>query len=894
MKNAPLWCRVLIATLPRPFRERHASDLLDGLAEEQDARSGAVGRSWAAFLWALDLCRVAASLRLARPLRRVFPAHTTGLAGTHLKQAVRSLRGTGALTALAVLTVALGVGASTTVFSVADTLLIRPLPFDDPDRLVFIGNGDWGRGQARSAISVQVGHLQHVLNESTTLEDVAGYHLFDFPSAHTLSPPGRQPVRLTRLRVTPNLLSVLGVQPRFGRAFSPQEGQQDGPPVLLLTWASWMRHFDGDPGVVGSTAIIDDEPIPVAGVLPREFDFPSIFAPGTTVDFLIPWAISPENSRTGNTLALVGRLAPGTTVQAAEGELETIAARHRNEGLNNFTPTTKPLRDQVSGSFRSATLLLAAAVSLVMVMVCANLSNLLLSRGATRRRELAVRAALGASRRTILEQLFYEGLLLSLAGGLAGVLVALGATKAISRSARDIPLLTGVSIDLKVLGFALLASVGTGLLFTVIPALRASRTPPQEVLRAGSRNASAGLDEQRVRSALVVAQISLACLLLTGAGLLLKSFRELARVDLGFEPRATLTARIDPGRRFSSMEERTAYFDEIMTAVRQAPGVEAAGWVDVLPVEFNRRWDVRPGGDAPDPCVQDPDSGGATSPCESVQPYLRIIGDDYLEAMGVSLLSGRAIEPRDDQTAAPVALINDRLADILWPGRDPIGETLRASGREYTIVGITRGMRHLSPDQPPEPEFFLSHRQIGDYRALNLIARGPAPGSMPQSLRAAVRSAAPNLAMDPPRRIQGLVDSAVSSRRFLMLLVSIFAATALLLASLGIYGVLSYTVSQRRREMGIRLALGQTHTSLLLGVLRSVGRQTGVGLATGLLAAAALGRVLENQLYGVTRRDPGVFAGVLILMGLVALLAAYVPASRAARTDPVAVLNADT
>ncbi|NNM32920.1 MAG: FtsX-like permease family protein [Gemmatimonadetes bacterium] len=883
MSRPPLPTRLALGLLPKDFRHRHRAELLAGLAEERAGCASAWGRAWVAFRWVLDLGRVSAGLRF----RSLWPSpsvpHAPQLLGLHLKQAFRSLRGTAGLTALAVMMVALGIGASTTVFSVANTLLMRPLPFADPDRLVFIGNGDWGRGQARSEISVQVGHLQHLLNESNTLEDVGGYHLFDRPSAHTLAPPGREPVRLTRLRVTPNFLTVLGVQPHLGRGFTTGEGRQGGPPVLLLTWDAWMRNYNGDPDVVGTSALIDDQPTLVAGVLPRAFDFPSIFAPGSTVDFLIPWAISAENSRSGNTLALIGRLAAGRTVGAARTEVEAIAARHHDERLNEFVPFLLPLRDQVSGSLRNATFVLAAAVFLVMAMLCANLSNLLLSRGATRQRELAVRAALGASRRTLLGQLFYEGLILSLAGGVLGVAVAVAATRVIARSGGNIPLLRGVGVDSTVLVFALAASIGTGLLFTVLPALRASATPPQEVLRAGTRGASAGREERRLRSTLVIAQISLACLLLIGAGLLLKSFRELSRVDLGFEPRETLTARIDPGRRFVTTEERSAWFGEILAAVREAPGVESAGWVDVLPVEFNRRW-----------CVRVQSDVGLSEDCEPAQPFVRIISDGYLAAMGVRLFSGRAIGTQDHHDATPVALVNDRLAQIYWPGEDPLGASVRTSGVDYTVVGVTQGMRHLSPDQPPEPEIFFSHRQLGDYRALNLIVRGPVNQSLSRSIREAVRRAAPSLAMDPPRRVQGLVDSAVSSRRFLMVLVSTFAATALMLASLGIYGVLSYTVNQRRREMGIRLALGQSRSSLLMGVMGDVGRQAGAGLAAGLVAAAVLTRVLDSQLYGVTRRDPVVFGGVLGLMALVALAAAYIPANRAARTDPVAVLNSDT
>lgn len=884
MNSPSLLHRLALALLPPSFRQRHAPDLLAGLELELSARHGVLGRTWVHLRWILDVLGVALSLRRGRRTRTPPRRSLTTAASVQFRQAVRALRGEPTVAALAVLMVGVGVGASTTVFSVANTLLMRPLPFEEPDRLLFIGNGDWGRGQALSSISVQVGHLQNILDESQTLTDVGGFHLFDWPSAHSLARPGRDPVRLTRLRVTPNLLSILGVRPYLGRGWTEAESVQDGPPVLLLTWDGWMRLYGGDPAVVGASAIIDDEPVPIAGVLPRSFDFPSIFSPGARVDFLIPWAISPEHSRSGNTLALVGRLASSATPTTALTELEAIAERHGNEGLNHFRPGVAPLRQHVSGSFRSSTLLLGAAVLLVMLMVCANLSNLLLSRGTGRSRELAVKAALGATPRTLLSQLLTEGTLMALAGGVLGVIVAIAATHLIAASVTQVPLLQGVDVDRTVLGFALLASVATGLIFTALPALRASHTPPAAVLRSGGRGASAARKDSRLRETLVIAQISLASLLLVSTVLLLRSFRELSRVDLGFEPQQTVTARIDPNVRFASDEEEAAYFDEFLEAALETDGVTAAAFVDVLPVEFNRRWDVR----------TEPAPEGDEDDSEGISPYVRIISPGYLRAMGLTLLSGRDFGTSDDSSTPRVALVNDRLAEILWPDRDPIGERFTSSGMEFTVVGITKGMRHLAPDQPPGPEVFFSHRQLaGQYGSLNLIARGNVRSSMAANLRESLRRTDPGLAMDPVRTIQGLLDSALSPRRFLLSLIATFAATALVLASLGIYGVLSYSVNQRRRELGIRLALGQDRVSLLTGILGNTMRLATVGLILGLLAALTAGRFLEAHLYGVSQRDPWTLLSVVALISFVALAAAYLPAHRASRVDALRVLTSD-
>ena len=885
MNRTPLLHRLALSLLPRAFRDKHASDLTAGLEVELSSRTGFLGRAWAHFRWLMDVLGVALSLHLRRRTPPSSGRSWTTSLSVLTRQAIRGLRSEPVVTILAILMVGVGVGASATVFSVANTLLVRPLPFSEPDRLLFIGNGDWGRGQQLSSISVQVGHLQNILAESETLTDVGGFHLFDWPSAHALTRPDRDPIRLTRIRVTPNLFPILGVQPYLGRSFSEAESVQDGPPVLLLTWDGWMRLYGGDPSVVGASAIIDDEPIPIAGVLPQSFDYPSIFSPGSRIDFVVPWAISTENSRSGNTLALIGRLASGATPDAALAELQAIAERHAEDALNSFRPRVTPLREHVSGSFRGSTLLLGAAVLLVMLMVCANLSNLLLSRGTGRRRELAVKAALGAAPRTLLGQLLAEGTLLALTGGALGVVVASAATAFIASSVTQIPLLEGVDVDRAVLAFALLASILTGLVFSTLPALRASHTPPADVLRSGGRGASAARKDARLREGLVIAQISLASLLLISTVLLLRSFRELSTVDLGFEPQQTVTARIDPNRRFSTDEEEIAYYDGFLRAASSTDAVTAAALVDVLPVEFNRRWDAR----------NQPPTADDVEDAESVSPYVRIISPGYLQAMGLTLLSGRDLLPSDDGASPRVALVNDRLAQVLWPGQDPIGERLWSSGGEYTVIGVTKGMRHLAPDQPPGPEVFFAQRQLaGQYGSLNLIARGNVDGPMAANLRESIQRVDPGLALDPVRTVQGLLDSALSPRRFLLSLIGAFAATALALASLGIYGVLTYSVNQRRRELGIRLALGQARASLLLDILGSTLRLAAVGSVLGLVAALAFGRFLEGHLYGVSQRDPWTIVSVVGLMALVALAAAYVPAHRASRVDALRVLTGDS
>jgi predicted permease len=793
-----------------------------------------------------------------------------------LVHSYRSLRRDAGLAVLAVAIVGLGIGACITVFSVANALLIRPLPFDDPEELVLISNGDWGAGEDLSGISVQVSHLWDLQNEARLLSDAAGYFLFDRVMNHTLTGSG-EPERLSRLSVTHNFLPLLGVQPQIGRLFTEDEAQWNGP--ILLTHGFWVRRFGADPDAVGRTLTIENVTVTVAGVLPPSFDFPTVFAPGTKVDFLAPFPLDEEWNNQGNTLALVGRLRPGATVQAAQAEAAQLAQRpYEGEARRNrFDPRFTPLRDHVSGTFRPAVLLLAGAVGLVMLIVCTNLSNLLLARGATREKELAIRAALGAERRRLLRQMLTESLALAVAGATLGLLLALVGTRALARLDFSIPLLTGVRLDGVALGFTIGMALVTGIVFGLAPAVRLSAVAVHESLKESGRGHSIGRRGGWIRGALVTSQVALCCVLLVGAGLLVRSFLRVLDVDLGFQPRGVLAMRIDPPTEFPNDEEEIAFYDEALRRVQATPGVEVAGLTDVLPTAFNRRWGAFRVGE------------------RSVMPFVRIVSEGYVEALGLSLVAGRDLSSGDNLSTGTSVLVNEAMARILWPDENPVGQTFQgwSSWGDVEVVGIVRGMRYLHPEQDPGPELFLSIRQVPSFGPMHVVVRGPhSLTNLAAALRETLRPLDPNLPVNETSVIQDLVDQSLSPRRFVLLLLAGFAGFALLLAALGLYGVISFSVSQRTREIGIRSALGASPWDLRRRVMTDTLGLAGAGMTLGLAGAWMLGRVLQGFLFAVPSTDPATYLGVAALVLTVAALAGYRPARRATKVDPIRALGA--
>ena len=796
-----------------------------------------------------------------------------------IRYSLRGLRRDAGLTTFAILIIGLGVGASSTVFSVFNALLLRPLAFENPERLVWIAN-DGKSGL--SGQTVQVGHLLDFRAQNQSFVDVAAYMAFYGIGDSKLTGVG-EPERLTNVPVSENFFPVMGVQPVLGRLFTPDECKWNGPKVVLLSHRLWERRFASDSAIVGRSLTLDDAPVTVAGVLPASFDFASVFAPGIRVDLYSPFPLTPETNRWGNTMSMIGRLKPGATLSAARAEADVLGKRLSQEHpeRNSFGPQLSELREHVSGKFRSAMFVLACAVGLVMMIVCANLSNLLLARTAGRRKEVAIRAALGAAKGRLIRQMLTESILLSSCGALLGVLLAVGGTRVLAHlDAMSIPLLDEVRLDFWALGFTLLVTVATGILFGLTPALHVSALNPHDGLKEGSRGTTEGKSHRSLRSSLVICEIAFACVLLVGAGLMIRSFMRLLRVDLGFQPQSSVSLRIDPSSQYSTREKRNAYFDEALRRTLSAPGIEAAGLTDTLPLGRNRTWGV-------------PAKGQVYEKGRFPLAFVRIVSEGYLRAMGIALVAGRDITANDKASSEPVILLNETLARTLFPGENPLGKIVR-SDVERRVVGIVRDVRHLALERESGSEMYMPIRQTDDFPSVDLVVRGnhSAP-DLAAAVRTALRPLDPNLPGKEFRTLQSLVDRSVSPRRFVVLLLTGFAGFALILASLGIYGVISYSVNQRRQEIGIRMALGASAGDMQRRVLLQTLRLAAIGIAVGLAASFALTRVLQGLLFGVTASDPMTFALMLILLTGVAALAGYIPARRASRLDPADALRAE-
>ncbi len=565
----------------------------------------------------------------------------------------------------------------------------------------------------------------------------------------------------------------------------------------------------------------------------------------------------------------------------AQAEIKILAAQisHAHPERNDFEGKLTPLAEHVSGRIRPALLVLICAVGVVMLIVCANLSNLLLARTAARQKEIAIRTALGAGRGRLIRQMLTEGLTLSCCGAVLGVILAAGGTRILtSLEGLSIPLLGNVRTDVTALAFCLAAAVLTGVVFGLAPALQVPAMALHDVLKDTTRGSTAGKSRNWIRSALVVSEIAFACVLLVSAGLLVRSFLRVLDVSLGFQPEHAATVRVDPDARYSTQAQQNAYFDDVLRRVRDTVGIDAAGLTDALPLGRNRSWGA-------------PAKGQVYPPGKFPDAFVRIVSDGYLKAMGVALVAGRDFSERDVPSSGPVIVINQTMARTLWPGQNALGQIMRACG-EREVVGVVGDVRHLALEQGSGMEMYLPMRQCNDISSLDLVVRSSLPpAELAASVRAALKPIAPNLPGKEFRTVQQLVDKAVSPRRFVVALLGGFALFALLLASLGIYGVVSYGVTQRTQEIGIRMALGASASGLQAGIIVQTLGLAAVGMLIGAIASGLLARALGGLLFGVTATDPLTFLGMPMVLALVAAMAGYLPARRAARMDPSIALR---
>ena len=796
-----------------------------------------------------------------------------------LRYTFRTLCRDRGFTTFAVLIVGFGIGASATVFSVVNTLLLRPLPFHEPQRLVWIANHDTS---GLSGQTTQVGHLLDLRERNRSFSDMAGYFAFYGVGDNLLSGHG-EPERLSGVPVSENFFQVLGIQPQLGRLFTAEECRWHGPKAVLLSHGLWARRFGSDAGLVGRALTINDEPVTVAGVLPASFDLASVFAPGSHFDLYFPFPLSNETNRWGNTMAIIGRLKPGVAIGSAQAELKILAGQivRTHPERNDFEGKITPLGEHVSGRIRPALLVLACAVGVVMLIVCANLSNLLLARTATRQKEIAIRMAVGAGRGRLIRQMLTEGVALSCCGAALGVLLAAVGTHVLARiEAIGIPLLGNVRTDATVLSFCLLAAVLTGVVFGLAPALQVPTNALHDVLKDTARGSTAGKGRNWIRGALVVSEIAFACVLLVSAGLLVRSFLRVLDVNLGFRPEQAAMVRVDPEAHYTSQAQLNAYLDEVLRRVRDTPGILAAGLTDALPLGRNRSWGA-------------PAKGQVYPRGKFPNAFVRVVSDGYLKALGIALIAGRDISERDIPSGEPVIVVNQTMARTLWPGQNAVGQLMRACG-ERRVVGVVGDVRHLALEQGSGMEMYLPMRQCSDISSVDLVVRTSLPpAELAASVRAALKPIAPNLPGKEFRTLQQLVDKSVSPRRFVVLLLGGFAVFALLLASLGIYGVVSYGVNQRTQEIGIRMALGASASRLQAGIIGQTLGLAVAGILIGAVASRLLARALDGMLFGVTATDPLTFLGMPVILTMVAVAAGYLPARRASRIDPSIALRAN-
>jgi predicted permease len=799
-----------------------------------------------------------------------------------LRYTSRTLRRDAGFATFAILIAGLGIGASATVFSVVNTLILRPLPFADPHQLVWIANRDTS---GLSGQTTQVGHMLDLRERTQSLSAIAGYFAFYGVGDNLMSGKG-EPERLSGVPVSENFFDVLGVKPQLGRVFNAQECAWNGPKAVMLGHGLWQRRFNSDPNIVGTALILNDEPHTIVGVLPASFDFASVFAPGGHFDLYFPFPLSQETNRWGNTMAMIGRLKSGVTVDRAQAEIRTIAAQitaEHSRDRNSFQGNVKALSEQVGGRMRLAVWVLAGAVGMVMLIVCANLSNLLLARTASRQKEIAIRTALGAGRRRLFAQMLTEGIVLSCSGALLGFLLAIGGTRALARlDAVSIPLLRDVRTDATALAFTLALAIVTGIVFGLAPALQSRGAGLTSALKDTSRGSTDSRRRTWVRNALVVSEIAFACVLLVGAGLLIRSLIRVLDVDMGFQPEHASTLRVDPDSRYSTREQRVAYFDEVLRRVKELPGVQSAAITDALPLGKNRTWGS-------------PAKGITYERGRFPFAFVRIVSDGYPAAMGIPLRAGRDILPSDTATTEPVIMVNETMARTLWPGEDPIGKYLLGGcAKERRVIGVVGDVRHLALEQTSGNEMYIPLRQCSDQSSSDLVVRSTLPPSqLAGAIRSTLQSIAANLPNNDFRTLQQLVDKSVSPRRFLVMLLGGFAAFALVLASLGIYGLISYSVNQRTQEIGIRMALGASARDVQKRIIVQTLMLAATGMVVGTVASWALVQAARSLLFGVTARDPSTFVVMILVLTIVALLAGYLPARRASRIDPMMALRAE-
>ena len=793
-----------------------------------------------------------------------------------IRYGIRSLVKRPGFTVVALIALALGIGANTAIFSLVNAVLLRPLPFAEPDRLVWM----WGnvRNGTNRASVAPLDFLDY-RKENKTFEEFAAS--FGIPLALNLTGSG-EPERLSAAAVTGNYFQALGAKPALGRTFQLENERPGSDEVAVLSYGLWQKRFGGDPGIIGKTVTLDGKAREVIGVMPQHFSFP--LAAGLWIP--INFDFSPEmKQRKAHFMRPIGKLKEGVTIAQAQADLDLVARR-----LEEQYPETNTgwglrlvsLREQLVGNTRPTLLILLGAVGFVLLIACANVANLLLVRAAARQKEIALRAALGAGRFRIVRQMITESVLLALVGGTLGTLLAIwGVDLLVTLSADNLPSTAQVRIDATVLGFTLLISLFTGVLFGLAPALRTMKLNLSESLKEGGRSSSEGAGRNRTRSVLVVIESAVAVVLLVGAGLLVRSLIQLQNTSPGFDARNLLTMRVDLSRqKYSTPEKASNFFQDLESRVGGLPGVESVGLVTELPLSGQPN-DMPFTVEGRPPVTID----------QAFDADFRRVNQHYLQTLRIPLLRGRSFTEQDVRQSAKVLVISELLASQVFPNEDPIGKRLLLvmSDQPFEIIGIAGDIRHRALETQPFPAMYLPTYATG---WTNLVIRTQGdPASIAGAVRKEVHALDPDQPIADVKTMEQWLDTAVAAPRYRTVLLGLFALLALVLASTGIYGVMSYSVAQRTHEIGVRMALGARQLDVLkLVVLQGMGLVI-IGVALGLVGAIALTRVMSTLLFGVGAKDPFTFAVVATLLSLVAFVACYIPARRASRVDPLVALR---
>lgn len=806
------------------------------------------------------------------------------------RHALRQLLRRPGFAVVAVATLALGIGANTAIFSVVNTVLLRPLPYAQPERVVAV----WNSFDGREDYSLSAPELIDYRREIRSFEHLAAYEVTEA----NLTGDG-PPERLSIALVTANLFSALGVDAAVGRTFVADEDVPGRDDVVVLGHGLWQRRFGGDPSVVGRTMRLDGRSRRVVGVMPSTFRLPHDFEAENATQLWVPLALDLDDlgGRGYHGLDAVARLRPGASLAEANAELRVVAQRWVDEGITDiedFTTFAVPVEEEVVGEVRPALLVLFGAVGFILLIACANVANLLLVRGDERQKEIAVRAALGSGRRRIIGQLLAESILLAVLGGALGLILGyLGMEALVALDPPSIPRTSELGLDARVLAFTAVASLLTALLFGMVPALQASRPNLTLPLKEGAGGGTVNRRRQHFRRGLVIGEVALSVVLVVGAGLMIRSFWELRQIELGFRPESVLTMQLTlPAADYSETAGVTAFYRQLTERVDALPGVASAGAAALLPLLHTvGDWGIDIEGR-----VEEPD--------ENLVGYPQIVTPGYFETMGVRRVGGRFLAETDRADAVPVAVISRTMAETYWPGETAIGKRFRISREEndgpwFTVAGVAGDVRRNAVADEPLPTMYFPHAQfalaVGSTTAAMTLVLETAsdPLAMVDAVREVVRSMDPILPISGVRSMEQVVNAALAEPRFIMLLLAIFAGVALTLGAIGIYGVVGYAVNRRTHEIGIRMALGAASGDVRRLVVGQGAMLAAIGVVLGSALALATTRALTGLLYGVSPADPATYVAVALLLGLVAVFASYVPARRATKIDPMRALRTE-